>query len=299
MTERTRTQTLLEVDLRTGLWAIDPRALSEMLSRAKATNVRELRSSSETVGSWPSRGGLAVIPVYGPISHRPSMWSAFFGGTSTMRISEQLRIALEDPSVSRIVLDIDSPGGTVDGVPELAGEILAARAKKPITAIANSLATSAAYWLAAQATELIVAPSGEVGSIGVFALHTDYSKALENEGIKVTFIKAGKYKTEGNPYEPLGDEARAAFQSRIDDWMAMFVKSVALGRGVTSDKVRQTYGQGRCVAAAEAVRLGMADRSLAFTPALAGLAGRRASASAADEDLERRERVLRRLRLAS
>src|SRR5690606_4285100 len=130
------------------------------------------------------------------------------GGTSTEQFGSWFDAALRDPAVSAIVIDVDSPGGTVTGVAELAEQIFEARGKKPIYAIANALAASAAYWIASAAEELWVTPSGDVGSIGVYAMHEDISEMEAEMGLKVTLISAGEYKTEGNPHEPLGDEAR-------------------------------------------------------------------------------------------
>jgi ClpP class serine protease len=103
-----------------------------------------------------------------------------------------------------------------------------------------------------------------VGSIGVWQAHEDISGALLYEGIDVTLISAGKYKVEGNPYEPLTEEATDFLQSRVDEYYSVFVESVATARGVTTDAVIQGMGQGRVVGAATAVSLGMVDGVMAF-----------------------------------
>lgn len=207
-------------------------------------------------------GSVAVIPVYGLISQRAGLFSDMSGGTSVDGLRNSLREALADPQVSSIVLDVDSPGGSVDGIPELAAEIRQARAgAKAIVAQVNVLSASAAYWLASQANEIVVTPSGEVGSIGVYAVHEDWSKHEEMAGIKTTFISAGKYKVEGNSSEPLSDEARAAVQEQVDDFYQMFVADVAKGRGVsTSVAGGEAYGQGRTLLAKKALAAGMVDR---------------------------------------
>jgi ClpP class serine protease len=129
-----------------------------------------------------------------------------------------------------------------------------------VIAFANPMAASAAYWIGSQADELVVTPSGEVGSIGVLALHEDWSRAYDAAGVTPTFISAGKYKTDGNELEPLGEDAKAAIQARVDDYYSTFVKAVSRGRGIGAGEVRSGFGQGRLVGAAEAVKLGMADR---------------------------------------
>lgn len=205
-------------------------------------------------------GTIAVLPLFGTIMQRADLMTEYSGGTSTESYSKSFRAAMADPGVRAIVMQVDSPGGTVYGVPELADEIFAARGRKPIVAAVDSLAASAAYWIASAADEIVVTPSGEVGSIGVFAEHLDISKWLEQEGISPTLVSAGKYKVEGNQYQPLDQEAREAIQARVDQYYAMFVKSIARNRGATERQVREGYGEGRVVGAKDAVAMGMADR---------------------------------------
>ncbi|HEY1723966.1 MAG TPA: S49 family peptidase [Steroidobacteraceae bacterium] len=204
-------------------------------------------------------GGVARIPIFGAITQRASMMSDWSGGTSTQQVSQQLADALSDDSVGSILLDIDSPGGSVMGIQELADEIRAAGAKKPVAAIANSMAASAAYWLASQASEFYLTPSGMVGSIGVYVAHEDYSKALDEIGIKTTLVSAGKFKTEGNDVEPLSDEAKAHMQATVDAYYQAFTGAVARGRGVPVAEVRGGMGQGRMLTADEAKAAKMVD----------------------------------------
>lgn len=223
-----------------------------------AAPVRRQEAASGAEG-----GAVAVVPVAGIIAHRARAVQNLSSpaSTSTELLGAQLRELMGDARVGAIVLDVDSPGGTVDGVPELAAEIRRMRGQgKPIVAVANALAGSAAYWIASQADELVVTPSGQVGSIGVFTVHEDLSKRLEAEGRKLTLISAGKFKTEGHPYAPLGDEAFAAVKAKVDAYMAMFVSGVAQGRGVPVAQVRDGFGQGRTLIARDAVAEGMADR---------------------------------------
>jgi len=218
-------------------------------------------------------GNIAVIPVLGSISQRSAggMWGMIFGGTTTESLSLAFRQMLADETVGTIVFDIDSPGGTVGGVQEVTDEIFRARGQKRLIAVANSLAASAAYWIATAADEVVVTPSGQVGSIGVFSVHEDWSGFNEMAGIDVTYIAAGKYKVEGNWDSPLTDEARAAIQGRVDEYYDSFVASVARNRGVTPKAVRSGFGEGRVVGAKEAVSLGMADRVGSLRDVLAKL----------------------------
>lgn len=205
-------------------------------------------------------GAVAVIPVFGVIAQRMNLMTQMSGGTSTEALAGAFREAVNDDAIGSIILNIDSPGGSVYGVQELADVIYGARGRKPVVAVANSLAASAAYWLGSQADEFVVTPSGEAGSIGVIASHIDQSAHNEAEGVRVSYITAGKFKAEGNPDEPLTDEGRGYIQSRVDAYYADFVKAVARGRGVKVSDVTGGMGEGRVVGARDAVRLGMADR---------------------------------------
>lgn len=195
-------------------------------------------------------GRIGLISIADVITHR-SWW-----GISTTQVARDLRAFAADPSIKVIILDIDSPGGTVSGVEELAREIHAAREHKPIVAVANSMAASAAYWLASQASDVVVTPTGQVGSIGVYAGHADYSQAFEKMGIKVTLVHAGRYKVEGNPFQPLDDEARAELQRSVDEYYRMFVSAVERGRGELSEDVMQ----GRMYSAEQALKHRLVDR---------------------------------------
>lgn len=207
-----------------------------------------------------SQGGTAVLPLVGPIQQREDMWSAYGYAVSTEGFKRQLDAAVADDTVKSIVIDVDSPGGDVTGVDELAAAIFAARSVKPITAVSNAWMASAAYYLGSQATEIVVTPTGMVGSIGVILLHGDFSRAYEESGVTVSIIRTPARKAEANPYEPLSADARDYLQSQVETYYGMFVDAVARGRGVPAAKVRSDFGGGRMVMAREAVRLGMANR---------------------------------------
>lgn len=203
---------------------------------------------------------VAVLPLFGTIFPRANLMTQMSGATSAELFGKQFAELVRDPEITAIVLDVDSPGGTVDGIEELSKQIFDARGQKPIVAVADHLMASAAYWIGTAADEVVVSPSSEVGSIGVFAVHEDVSKALDQEGIKVSLISQGKYKVEGNPFEPLSEAARSAIHTRVGDYYDAFIDSVARNRGVKSADVRGGFGEGRVVGARQAVALGMADR---------------------------------------
>ncbi len=240
-------------------WSSHAPATAEVLAGIDTDKLaREARRQTATSVSG---GGIAVLPLYGVITQRGNMIEDVSGpgSVSTQKFAAALRQALADESVSQILIDIDSPGGSVYGVAELADEIVAARAQKPIIAIANSLAASAAYWIGCSASEFYVTPGGEVGSIGVWQAHFDYSQALAAEGVTPTLISAGTYKVEGNPYAPLEPEAQAFMQSRVDDYFLTFSKAVAKGRDVPIAQVRNGMGQGRVLGADAALEQNMVD----------------------------------------
>jgi signal peptide peptidase SppA len=224
----------------------------------------EFEARHEASQGLQQRGGnkVALISIYGTILPRPVLNISGGGGTSMQEFMRAFKAADEDPSVGAILLDVDSPGGSAYLVPE-AGAMIA-NASKPVTAIANAVAASAAYWLASQADEFVVTPSGQVGSIGVFARHVDFSEQLAQEGVKVTLVSFGANKTEGNPYEPLSDDARATIQASVDEYGEMFVDAVARGRGVSPEDVRAKFGDGRMFSAVAAAGLGMVDRVATF-----------------------------------
>lgn len=234
-------------------WALMPECSGALLNA-----VAHGESQARPVLSRPAgalTGAIAVISLSGVITQHPD----YMGDSSIDEFTSDLMAALNDPGVGAILLSIDSPGGSVYGVQELATMMLAARTKKPIVALANSLAASAAYWIGCSASEFYCTPSGEVGSIGVWQAHMDMSGMLDSAGIKTTLISAGKYKTEGNPYQPLDDDAQEFMQSRVDDYYSAFVGAVAAARGVTSDVVENGMGQGRVLGAQAAKNANMID----------------------------------------
>ena len=266
-------------------WALMPErlsALATVISRwshgAPASDAakfqvqtdRVLRDTRRQTSAAISGGGIAVIPIYGVITQRGNMVDDVSGPgmVSTQIVTQMLRQAVADEAVSQILLDIDSPGGSVYGVSELGDAILTAHAQKPVVAIANSLAASAAYWIGSQASEFYVTSGGEVGSIGVWQAHQDYSKAMDEAGVKTTLISAGKFKVEGNPYAPLDEEAQGFMQSRVDDYYAAFTKAVAKGRGVPITQVRDGMGQGRVLGADAALAQNMVDGIASFDQVL-------------------------------
>lgn len=252
-------------------WALMPEKMAEIRAflelrgdgvRFSAAEIEARIGPGRTGQSAQPATGIAVLSVFGVLSQRANLMGDISsgGGTSTERVGASLRAAVADPNVRAIVLEVDSPGGGTHGIRELAEEVFRARGRKPIVAQVNSTAASAAYWVATAASEVVVTPGGQVGSIGVYGMHEDVSALLEKTGIRKTFISAGEYKTEGNSLGPLSDDARAYMQRQVNEVYGDFVGDVARGRGTTPSRVKAEFGKGRMVLAREAVRLGMADR---------------------------------------
>jgi len=270
-------------------WAIDP-AMLPVLAGILARHVAGVGSQAEIAAALvnranlpqPRAGSVAIIPVYGVLAPRMNMMSEMSGGTTFEKLTSQLREAMADKTVKTIVLDVNSPGGSVAGNAEFAREVMKARTKKPIIAQAQYTMGSAAYHLSAAATEIVAAPSARVGSIGVYAIHDDMSKALADLGIKRTYVSAGDGKVDGNEAEPLTDTARARMESSVADAYNQFVANVVHGRGagMTAEKVKKDW-KARVYGADEALSIGMIDRIGTLDETLSRILS--ASSDAADQ----------------
>lgn len=213
--------------------------------------------------------GVAVISVSGSLVRRTYGLDALCGMVSYESIRAEIDAAVADTNVRAIVLDVDSPGGEAAGVFDLADAIFEARKSKPVWAVANEEAYSAAYAIASAADVIYVPRTGGVGSVGVVAAHVDQSAADKKAGVAWTFIHAGARKVDGNSHEPLSDRASASLQGEVDRLYGMFVDTVARNRGMSSDTIRAT--EAGLYFGADAVKAGLADRVGTMRDALAAL----------------------------
>jgi signal peptide peptidase SppA len=202
---------------------------------------------------------VAIIEISGVLVHRGAWIGQSSGQTSYEGISAQLAAAASDPLVRGIALEIDSFGGEVAGVFDLADAIRAARTAVPVWAFVAEHAFSAGYALASQADRIILPRTGAVGSIGVVVMHADLSGQLSDAGVTVTLIHSGAHKVDGNPYEPLPDAVRARIQGEIDALRGLFAETVSAGRGrrLTAEAALATEAES--YRGAEAVAVGLAD----------------------------------------
>jgi signal peptide peptidase SppA len=213
--------------------------------------------------------GIAIIPVVGTLVRRTIGLEAQSGLTSYGLIGERLDAALQDSAVKAILLDIDSPGGEAGGVFDLADKIFSARKVKPIWAVANDEAFSAAYAIAAAADRIYLSRTGGVGSIGVIAVHLDQSVAEADAGLKYTAIYAGEHKNDLSPHEPLSDPARAQLQTEVDRVYALFTETVARMRGLEPAAIKET--EAALYFGEQSVAAGLADRIGTMGDALSDL----------------------------
>ncbi|MBX3657583.1 MAG: S49 family peptidase [Ramlibacter sp.] len=214
----------------------------------------------------PATGRVAVIPIHGTLVRRTSGLEAVSGLASYTSIAAQLDAALASPDVAAILLDVDSPGGESGGVFDLADRIRAASRIKPVWAVANDMAFSAAYALASAASRVFVARTGGVGSIGVIAMHIDQSVKDTKDGVRYTAVFAGERKNDLNPHEPISDKAHAVLKAEVDRVYDLFVETVARHRGLDADAVRAT--EAGLFFGPDAVAAGLADAVGGFDDAL-------------------------------
>jgi len=227
----------------------------EFESRLTKRKEQETRSSA---------GSVAVIPVRGAIANRASLMDgASLGmGTSAERLRQEIRAACDDKDTKAVVFDIDSPGGSAQGTPELAAAIRERSNETPVIAQIDGLGASAAYWIASAADEIVATPSSQIGSIGVLSVHEDISRMLEEEGVTETIITSenAPNKALGNPYEPLSERGREKMQAMVNKYEDMFIRAIAESRNTTRRDVIENYGQGDVMIANDALAAGMIDR---------------------------------------
>jgi signal peptide peptidase SppA len=258
-------------DILTSPWAIIPDNLLE-IQEIYATHLRgekiDIKAVEAAIGKpldneqkpYEVHNNIAVIPVQGVIAKRMNLFSQISGGVSTQKLGNDLMEAIRDPDIDAILLDVDSPGGTVDGTEDAANLILAARHKKPIVAWTDGMMASAAYWIGSAAEKVYISgKTPTVGSIGVVATHVDYSEYEKRQGIKTTEVYAGKYKRIASEHKPLSKEGLKSIQDRVDYFYSLFVDAVAENRDVSAETVQSGMADGQLFIGQQAINAGLVD----------------------------------------
>jgi capsid assembly protease len=258
------------------VWALDPAKLEEvnafLVERAEgrlpeAAGAVRGRAGQRALETVEVLDGVAVLPVFGVIFKRANLLSNYSGGTSTQLLHRNLQQALDDPAVKGVVLQIDSPGGSIDGIPELSDFIFESRGRKPIITYVDGRMCSGAVWIGTSADKVYGYMSGAVGGIGVAATHYDLSKRDEQAGIKRTEIYAGRYKRMGRDTKPLSTEGREYLQSLVDYHYGLFVGAVARNLGVSIDRAL-AMADGKVFIGQQAVSAGLLNGLASFDDAL-------------------------------
>lgn len=272
------------IDILNAPWAIHPAKLDEIQGiyvthmrgekiDLKAIEAQLGRPLANEDGGYEVVDGVAVLPIDGVISKKMNLLGRISGGSSIQLLARDFRAALEDVRVHAILFQVDSPGGSIDGVHELAREIFAARGKKPIVALADSNMASAAYWLGSAADSIYIAGKTTlVGSLGVVMKHVDVSKREDVAGVKTTEIYAGKYKRLVSDFAPLTPEGKGVLQALVDKIYSVMVDDVAAFRGVDTETVIKDMAEGRLFVGVDAIEAGLVDGVSTIEALIADLA---------------------------
>lgn len=267
-------------------WLIMPEALQTIIAVAihgEGPNYRpgaakgdmEALIDAFTVEGRPGleiRNGTAVVHVTGPIFPMGNILTNNSGASSLRAVQADFAQAVDDPEVERIVLAIDSPGGVADGIHSFAEQVYAARARKPVIAVAQDLAASAALWIASAASEVVASPASMMGSLGVVL--TARRERLGEGTVQIVSTQSPRKRQ-----DPTSEDGRRSLQQLVDALAQVFVETVARNRGLDVEHVLANFGQGGVMEGAEAVRVGMADRLGTLPEVIAGSSGDQGSQS--------------------
>ncbi len=241
-------------------WAITETALHTILEIAARENespqavAAKLGRNLQNTYSVTERDGVAIIPVTGPLFRYANLFTMISGASSYELIARDFTTALENPQIKGIILDIDSPGGEVNGVSELSNMVFAARGKKPVVAYASGDAASGAYWIASAADEIVVSETSALGSIGVVGMYQGKS------GKSAEAVEIVSSQSPHKRLDPTTDDGRSRLQIRIDSMADVFIETIARNRNVSAENVQNHYGGGDVMIGAKAVSAGLADR---------------------------------------
>lgn len=217
--------------------------------------------------------GVAVLPVHGVMAKRMNIFQAICGGVSHEVAKADFRHAMANKQAKAVVLDFETPGGTVDGTAEFAETVYHARGEKPIIAVANGLMCSAGYWVGSAADEVVLAsPTTNIGSIGVSTQHVEHSKQDAEKGITRTDIYAGEFKRLVSDVKALSAEGKDYMQAQVDYLYAVFLSTVAKHHGIDAEQVHTQMADGRIFIGEQGIEAGLATRIAPLEQVIADLA---------------------------
>ena len=251
------------------VWAITPEMLQTMIAIAHQTNLtpeaiaKEMGRDMKNTYAVSTRGGIAVIPVTGPLFRHANLLTAICGATSYELLAQDFNKALNDPSISAILFDVDSPGGEVNGCSELADMIYNARGKKPIIAYASGSCCSGAYWIASACDKIMAVDTAILGSIGVVSI---FEKNDENKTIEIVSSQSPNKRPDVET-----EEGKAKIQEHIDALAEVFINKVAAYRDISPKEVITNFGGGDIFVGQNAVRVGLADGLTSFEEVITDL----------------------------
>lgn len=248
--------------IRSHSWAITPEYMNTMLAVLNGHGDKliamQMAQDRNAFISGIGKPGLAVIDIRGVIVPYAGMFDQVSGLTSLDKVSALFEIAMADPSVNEILFIIDSPGGEITGLANLSDTIYSAREKKKVAAYVNGMAASAAYWIASACSEITMAETASVGSIGVMAIYEDTTRADKEAGIDTLILRSSLAPNKN--LDPFTDEGREKVQNRIDSLEKVFIQHVARNRGVDVETVINTFGKGDVMIAKDGILNGLADK---------------------------------------
>ena len=257
-------------------WAITQAGMStilEIVERSttdiEAVAARIGKPLENTGGRVEMHGSVAVLAVEGPLFRYANLFTEISGATSIENLARDFKAVVDNPMVGHVVLNVNSPGGQVDGIQEFADQVRAGAAKKPVTAYVDGLAASGGYWLASAASQIIATESAFLGSIGVVVSVTDNRDAQERQGVRRYEIVSTQSPLKRADVRT--DEGRAQLAAIADSLASLFIARVAGFRGTTDADVMANYGRGAILPASKAVAAGMADSIGSFEPLLSRL----------------------------
>ena len=257
-------------DIVYGAWMIEPAMLDEIQSiysvhmRGEKIDIKAVESRigkplNNQQAPYQVENGTAIIPIQGVINKKMNMFSQISGGTSSQMVGKDFQSALEDPYVNKVLLHIDSPGGSVDGMLELADQIYQARGLKPIIAYSDGQMASAAMVIASAADRRYISSEAvTTGSLGVVRKVQDSTKADAMKGISTTVLTAGKFKGVGHQM-PLSQEHQDVMQGQLDYMYTTAINIVARNLGVSPEKCCNDMAEGRVFIGSQAIKAGLVN----------------------------------------